>query len=379
MCSAPSLSFSIPLSIDAHQQAEQLRRQQLSSRKGKQVYLNTLAVYAVYQYLEWLGIPTDLTASASQDALQVSLSDAADLMIQGVGKLECRPILPGATVVSLAAPTSSDRIGCVAVELDAELRQATLLGFVQRWNRAAISVQELQPVSTLLEYLEALKQRVSLQLWFQQVTTNTWKTVEQLVEEVSGVLGRAAPALAYRSTITTLPNTIPALLELFQTNQDRWTRLQILGLLGCIAEADASTIALLVEVVSTTQDDELRRQAAVTLGKLQPSHGQAGVQRARVLELGMQLEQQRVLLVVTLTPDAEGDTEVHLRLYPSANQPLPAHLQLSVLDEFGHPFLEEQTLGDDDWVQLVFYGTPGDRFSISLQLGEATFREAFEI
>ncbi|WP_431658421.1 DUF1822 family protein [Pantanalinema rosaneae] len=369
----------MPLSIDAHQQAEQLRRQQLSSRKGKQVYLNTLAVYAVHQYLECLGVNTDLAASTSQDTLQIGLSDAADLMIQGVGRLECRPILPGATVISLVMPTRIDRIGCVAVELDADLRQATLLGFVQRWHSETILLQDLEPLSTLLEYLEESKQRVNLQLWFQQVTTNTWKTVEQLVEEASGLLGQPTPALAYRSTITTLPNTIPALIELFHTNRDRWTRLQILGLLGCIAEGDANTIALLVEVISTTQDDELRRQAAVTLGKIQPNHGQAGVQRARVLELGMQLEQQRVLLVVTLTPDVDGDTEVHLRLYPGVNQPLPAHLQLSVLDEFGHPFLEEQTLGDDDWVQLVFHGTPGDRFSISLQLNEATFREAFEI
>jgi len=379
MYPASTLPFTVPLSLDAHHQADRLRRQQANARKGKQVYLNTLVVCAVHQYLESLGITTDLTTSDSQDDVLVSLMDTADLMVEGVGKLECCAVLPEAKSMTLASPTDQDRIGYVAVALDAELRQATLLGFVKCWTTETFSLDDLQPLSTLLDYLETLKQRVDLRLWFQNVTTTTWKTIEQIMDEMSGVLGQPVPTLAYRSTTTTLPKTIPALIELFHTNRDRWTRLQILGLLGSIAQGDESAIAFLTQIIQTHEDDELRRQAAVSLGLIQPNHNQAGVRRARVLELGMQLEQQRVLLVITLTPNAENGTEVHLRLYPTASQGLPSHLHLHILDELGHSFLEEQTLGHEDWIQLMFYGTPGDRFNIKLSLGDANYTEAFTI
>ncbi|MDX2240736.1 MAG: DUF1822 family protein [Leptolyngbyaceae cyanobacterium bins.302] len=380
MCPASTLPFTIPLSLDAHHQADRLRRQQTNARKGKQVYLNTLAVYAVHQYLELLGIATDLTTSDSQDHVLVSLLDTADLMIAGVGKLECCVVLPEAKTMTLVSPTNRDRIGCIAVALDAELRQATLLGFVKHWATETLSVDDLQPLAALPEYLETLKQRVNLQLWFQNVTTTTWQTIEQIMDEMTGMLGQPSPTLAYhRSTTSTLPNTIPALIDLFHSNRDRWTGLQVLGLLGSIAQEDASAIAFLSQIIQTTEDDELRRQAAVSLGLIQPNHDRAGVRRARVLELGMQLEQQRLLLVITLTPNTENGTEVHLRVYPTASQALPPHLQLNVLDEFGHPFLAEQTLGQEDWIQLVFHGTPGDCFRIELALDTASFSEAFVI
>jgi len=379
MCPASTLPFTVPLSLDAHHRADRLRRQQANARKGKQVYLNTLVVYAVHQYLESLGITTDLTISDSQDDVLVSLLDTADLMVAEVGKLECCAVLPGAKSMALASPTDCDRIGCVAVELDAELRQAKLLGFVKHWTTETVSLADLQPLATLLDYVEALKQRVNLQLWFQNVTTTTWKTIEQIMDEMSGVLGQPVPTLAYRSTTATLPKTIPALIDLFHTNRDRWTQLQILGLLGSIAQGDESAIAFLTQIIQTHEDDELRRQAGVCLGLIQPNHGQAGVRRAKVLELGVQLEQQRVLLVITLTPDAENGTEVHIRLYPTASQSLLPHLHLCVLDGLGHPFLEEQTLGHEDWIQLMFYGTSGDLFSIKLSFDDVTHTEAFVI
>ena len=41
------LTFTVPLTQEAHQLAEKHRCQQHDPQKGKQVYLNTLAVYAV--------------------------------------------------------------------------------------------------------------------------------------------------------------------------------------------------------------------------------------------------------------------------------------------------------------------------------------------
>jgi Protein of unknown function (DUF1822) len=57
--------LSVPLSNNAHRWAEDFAREQDNPSKGRQVYLNTLAVYAVYSYLKWLNIEAALNQSDS--------------------------------------------------------------------------------------------------------------------------------------------------------------------------------------------------------------------------------------------------------------------------------------------------------------------------
>jgi hypothetical protein len=51
--------FTVPLALEAHSRAEEFRRYQSNPGKAKQVYLNTLAVYAVHVYLQCRGFETD--------------------------------------------------------------------------------------------------------------------------------------------------------------------------------------------------------------------------------------------------------------------------------------------------------------------------------
>ena len=122
--------FTVPLALEAHSRAEQFRRYQSNPDKAKQVYLNTLAVYAVNMYLQCRGFETDLETSDSWNPAMQMLLDTADLVVKNRGRLECRPVLPNAEVVCTPAEVWSERIGYVAVRLSESLREATLLGFV---------------------------------------------------------------------------------------------------------------------------------------------------------------------------------------------------------------------------------------------------------
>ncbi len=73
-------------------------RLQPSTEKAEQVALNTFAVYAVHFYLKSLQVETDLQKSDSWNPEIHAILDVADLVVKGRGKLECRPVLPGATV-----------------------------------------------------------------------------------------------------------------------------------------------------------------------------------------------------------------------------------------------------------------------------------------
>ena len=381
------LTLTLPLPVRAHQLADRLRQQQSHPNKGKQVYLNTLAVFAVHASLQNLGIVTDLEGSDSQDSVLASLSDVADLVLPAIGRLECRAVLPAATTVHIPLPVWDDRVGYVAVQLAADLRQATLLGFVPQVATEELPLDQLLPLGELLNHLESL-QTINLSQWFQEAVTGAWKTVETIADELAADLQGSQPVFAYRQPdreasllSDRADTTVETLLHLVQTESDRWTRLQVLDLLGKVATGNTQAIATLTDLLHTTPDDEISRQAAVSLGKIAPTNPLAGVRRAKVVELGMQLSQSRVVLVVTLTPEPENGVNFHLRLYPADAATLPAGLQLGILDEAGQQVesLNATSEAGDDWLQLQVMGSSGDRFCVKVALDGAEVLESFTI
>ena len=119
--------FTMFIPLEAHRQAQQFRQHHADSVKGKQVYLNTLAVYAVHEYLQILGIDTNLEASLSWNPITQTLSDTAALQVEPQGQFECRPVLPKSESCHVPPETWSDRLGYIAVQFDPQLETATLI------------------------------------------------------------------------------------------------------------------------------------------------------------------------------------------------------------------------------------------------------------
>ncbi|MHC5937086.1 DUF1822 family protein [Nostoc sp.] len=185
------LIFSISLSIEAHAIAQEYSQGISNIVKQKQVYLNTLAVYAVDNYLQCMGFATDWKASDSHNNLAVKLMDVADLEVKNIGKLECRPVLPKAEVCKIPPEVWSDRVGYVAVQLNSALKEATILGFTPQ-AAAEISLSQLQSLSDFLLYLselevakspktEASSSLVKIGQWLDGAVDTGWQTLEHLL------------------------------------------------------------------------------------------------------------------------------------------------------------------------------------------------------
>ncbi|NET58828.1 MAG: DUF1822 family protein [Symploca sp. SIO2E6] len=191
----------VTLSWQIHQKAKQFRQQQSSPfnfANCQQVYLNTLAVYAVNDYLKRHGIETDLMASDSSDPIMQSLANVADLQVQRQGqwvKLECRPVFSDTDLVYIPAEVWEDRLGYVAVRINESLTEATLLGFTPTVTTEELSVKQLQSLDDLLEYLQPTSQLsplVNLTQWFDNIVAEGWQTLEDL-------MGQPEVSLAFRS------------------------------------------------------------------------------------------------------------------------------------------------------------------------------------
>lgn len=191
------LTFTVPLGLSAHQLAKQFFDKQ-PSRRRKQVYLNTLAIYAVRFYLKCMGIEANWEASDSYAPLMQLVIDSADLEIPHLGSLECRPVLPDAQVVEVPPEAWSGRIGYVAVQLNESLRKATLLGFLESVTMEEIPVSQLRSLKELRKHLRRLSQpepimmRANLSLWLDNIFEPGWQFPE-------AILGSGQKELAFRS------------------------------------------------------------------------------------------------------------------------------------------------------------------------------------
>ncbi len=151
-----SSSFLIALGKEAHEIADYFCQQHLDFAQAEQVYLNTLAVYAVNLYLLSLGIATDLEASDSWNPIAHSRLAVADLVVRGKGKVGCCPVMPGEDFIEISEEVLSNRIGYVFVEIDAEMSEGKLLGFVEKINETKLSFLTLFSLDNLPEYLEKI-------------------------------------------------------------------------------------------------------------------------------------------------------------------------------------------------------------------------------
>jgi Protein of unknown function (DUF1822) len=160
----------IPLGHVAHEYAGSFAVEYEDPVRSRQVYLNTLAVYATHRYLEWFDIPNNLKLSDSWNPDLMGNRNIADLVLPELGRFECRPILPGAESVEIPEEVCEieNLIGYLGVQLDQSLEVATLVGFVrtitgeeafesEQQPSGSISLNNLESLDNFFSYLDYIK------------------------------------------------------------------------------------------------------------------------------------------------------------------------------------------------------------------------------
>jgi Protein of unknown function (DUF1822) len=313
----------ILLGHTAHSLARQFAAEQATADKGTQVYLNTLAVYAVHQYLNWMGIETDLTDGDSWNANMRSLFDVADLSIPNHGKVECCPVLPGESEFLVFPDIVDERKGYVAVQFGENLHEVQILGFMSALHvvdeAKRISVETLHPIEALLDSLtpevavampiQSDLRLINLTNWFQQTFDNGWQSLDQLLtshQELSFARGKSY--------------------------------------------------------------------------KTPDSRGEETAKGAKLLDLGLTLGSQSVMLLVAIAPDETRGFSILVQLHPSKGQHLPPQIKLVLLSESGMVMQEIQARNQDDYIQMrQFWGKTGETFRIQVSLEAVSLTEHFTL
>ncbi|NEQ27775.1 MAG: DUF1822 family protein [Microcoleus sp. SIO2G3] len=100
----------------------------------------------------------------------------------------------------------------------------------------------------------------------------------------------------------------------------------------------------------------------------------AGIERGKLIAIG----DRAIALTIelTLTPT---EIEILLQVHPLDAPTLPPQLQLTILDDEETVFLEARSRQADDYLQLRFSGSAGERFSVQLAIDQISVTEEFMI
>ncbi|PSN13994.1 hypothetical protein C7271_22055, partial [filamentous cyanobacterium CCP5] len=295
------LAVPLPITQAAHTTASRFAQAQIDSAKAATVRLNTLAVEAVNSYCQMMGIPADLAGSDSWNPLLQTVSNVADLVLPGIGRLECRPVQPDQTACYVPPEVWDLRVGYVVVAIDEAASTARLLGFVPAIATEELPLAQLQPMETCLDHLYALQQQsdlnfssslnlaaenlsaaaVNLRQWLSASFEAGWLAVDDLLAP-----GGLSPAMDFRGVLEN-PVEAPTMA------------------------GEANTIT---------------------------------VRRAKLVHLVLPVVTQQVVLVVEMQTTALQPSEIGVRVYPASGKPyLPADLELAILEPGGEVFLQAQS------------------------------------
>ena len=320
-------TFQVLLTNRFHQVAQAFYAHHADAPKAKQVYLNTLSVQAVRFYLSCLAIDTSLEQSESWNPVLQVLADTADLWIEDWGRLECRPVLPHQSAWTVPSEVLAERIGYIFVQLNADLTEATLIGFLPRLIEAQVTVEQLLSLAEFPTFLNQLASPSTAQ--------------------ASALTVPSGPSVALR----------PWLTQIIETG---WTSLEQL-----IADWQSPEPALSFRA-PTGQIELIERPLT-------------GVKQGKFLNLGDRPE-DHVLLIIGIAPAQSGMAfNITVELYPTGQEIyLPPCLQLSVMDEANVPVLQAEGR-QSQGLEFQFSGEPGECFTVQVSLDQLTLTESFEI
>ena len=125
-------------------------------------------------------------------------------------------------------------------------------------------------------------------------------------------------------------------------------------------------------------NDLFHPQAVLALGLRNQGEG---AKRGKLIDLGMDFQGQKILLLVNVTEEADNKLSVLVQLHPGGEERyLPQQITLTLLSQTGKKLQEVRSRIQDNYIQLKsFKGRSGIPFNIAISLGDICIYENFQL
>jgi Protein of unknown function (DUF1822) len=376
-------SLPMPITQKAIRLAWQFASEHKHPQKVEQIYINTLAVLAVGDYLKLLDIETDLTQCDSWNPVIRLFENVADLYIKGLGKIECLPIKRvhqnaengkenSATILPemCRVPTEAreERIGYIVVEIDEDEKEARLLGFSPTAETGELVLRDLHSLDDFLIHLEKIyESKVNLRQWLDNIFRSDWESVESIFDPQP----EAEP--------TEIDNPVKSNLGNWLKNaaETGWQKIEEgkQNIEDLIFPNDHPSFVFRGGGNSRVESAEHDRQSSVN------RFPEADVTRAKLIDLGMRLGKTSVALLVAIAQECDRSFRVHVRLYPAMGERyLPTNIKLSLISDTGENLTDAISRIQDKCIVLDDIEVEREEsFSIRVTLDDFTITENFVV
>ena len=232
-------------------------------------------------------------------------------------------------------------------------------------------------------YQKRTQQTTKLRTWLTNIATEIKELATELKADwqmLDSLLNPVQPSYS-RSHFS--QDTVKDLITLLEPHNPEKVRSQAAGLLGKIGANSLEARQALTKLLKTTKEETIRWEAALSLGKIDPENSYAGIAKGKIIDLGLQLESQKIALLVALAPEEDRRIKVWLQLKPVIeSHKLPPNLQLKVISAGNIRLAAESRSyddgkGKDDCIQLSFTPPIGTEFTVQATLNNTNFTENF--
>jgi hypothetical protein len=385
---------------------------------------NLLATIVVHDYLRLQGYLPDLAASDCWNPILGRTGEVADLVVSQVGRIECCAIKSDQSHCAVPLEGQFGRSGYVAVEMDGDERWGWLLGFVPGGD-------EINPVEILnrdelqsMDDFGYLLHRLWLLWTIVQEGSEPWdveirSSVVALLERIyrTHSAGRPSFAAAEMSELwgeelageevreltgASCEGSSSARSELRQFLQDVFDQLE--NSLAMEEKTDnrkqVNLSQWLYNQMETNQiglkeltpafrylNDRVNEgwqnlEAFFSAEELTPAYSMrsrsTSVQKGKLIRLTTEVTGQTIMLIVTINPLSEIDTNITMKVWPQSGQLyLPEGLQIKVLDDQRKAVMEAIASSTNQNIEFDFNVGSGERFSVQMILEAVSVTEEF--
>jgi hypothetical protein len=387
-------TFTVTLTSEAYRIAERrqegLKQLKNTEQKADQIYLNTLAVYAVAFYCRCMGIETSWQNSNIFDVICTILLDVSDIELVGLGKLECRPVLPGEMNCFIPSESREFRIGCVAVEVDNSTKEATILGFYPSLSAEKILERIPLHLFNSIDYMLDHLLRLELELEFLNSNDSVAvKTRESLVDisPQEFVVGSEDPY--HTGTENDFDLTTSSLSQLSEYLADEqiekrempWKPKELINLSRWLLSSTLSNTSVLLENGYLEVSEYLQKFINPNLRLMNTMYQKT--QNDTLVNLSalkpFQLDDFRLILQVSAEMKNGYRRDLVFRACMDIDRPqsLPKGLQLIIFDGENDEFIRTEAKSFDNIIGVEFIAEIGDRFRLQVILNQHSFIENY--
>ena len=207
------------------------------------------------------------------------------------------------------------------------------------------------------------RQPIRLSQWLNRQIESTivqgWQNIENVIDNLFISDLSLQPSFSARRR----PISLPEAIDILKQNDDSALVNDTLAIIPSLAQCDREQVEIidaLVDLITNSDDEEIRWNGALSLEKLSNKHPCCPLWYSKEVNIA----DNKIVLLIGILPKNNEQLSIFVRVYGLENKSyLPNNLKLQIIDENDDIYYEVISNKYDNIIQYKFWGNQGEKNS----------------